>query len=105
MSQELIHKRYWVWYWVCGQDAKAAPADVPAHLSGGSPNTPPSKCTLFRVGLKSRLPQGLRDHGHSLHMLHPGVTMDDDIMPYRVHEMLESDLASEKAELKCHKLV
>lgn len=76
----------------------AAPADVPAHLSGGSPNTPPSKCTLFRVGLKSRLPQGLRDHGHSLHM-------DDDIMPYRVHEMLESDLASEKAELKCHKLV
>lgn len=53
---------------------------APAFLPSGTRDSVPSSCTLLRVGCEPLLPWGLQDHGHPLHMLHPGVTVDDDII-------------------------
>lgn len=77
---------------------------------------PASSCTLLRVGCELRLPQGLQDHGHPLHMLHPGLTVDDNIIQlggsicsmrtqHWVHEALKCGRSSKQARRKCDKLV
>lgn len=69
---------------------------------------PSSNCTLLRVGREPHLPHGLQNRGHPLHMLSPGVTVDDNIIQvggsicsmqpqHPVHKVLKGGGGSEKA--------
>lgn len=62
------------WSWGTGQmqwRLSSLPVDAPAHPPSGTPDT---------VGCEPCLDQRLQNHAHLLHMLHTGVTVNDNII-------------------------